>query len=103
MCVCVCVCVCVCEEEEEGGDVGRQTYHPRSPPVNSGGQTISLIEFNPASPQEAPRLVAPLSMERVGEGGGGGGKRVCVCVYMRIDRMRRRRRRRRRGFSWHDK
>lgn len=53
---------------------GRQTYHPQSPPVNSGGQTISLIEFNPASPQEAQRLVAPLSMERVG---GGAGE----CVY----------------------
>lgn len=43
--------------------------HPRSPRVNSGGQTISLIEFNPGSPQEASRLVAPLSMERFGGGG----------------------------------
>lgn len=61
------------ERRRRGGDVNRQAYHPRSPPVNSGGQTISLIEFNPGSPQEARRLVAPLGMERVG-GGGGGGK-----------------------------
>lgn len=39
-------------------------------PVKSGGQTISLIEFNPGSRQEAPRVVAPLSIERVGRGGG---------------------------------
>lgn len=64
----------------EGG-VSRQAYHPRSPPVNSGGQTISLIEFNPGSPQEARRLVALLSMERVGGGGGGS------CVH--VDGMRR--------------
>lgn len=67
--------MCKREGEEEGwGDVGRQTYHPRSPPVNSGGQTISLIEFNPASPQEAPRLVAPFCMERVGGA-------MCACRW----------------------
>lgn len=71
--------------EGGGGGVTRQTYHPRSPPVYSRGQTISLIEFNPGSPQEARRLVAPLSMERVGGGGGGGGGGERVC----IDRMRR--------------
>lgn len=75
VCVCRCVCVSVSEREEEGR---QQTYHPRSPPVNSGGQTISLIEFNPGSPQEARRLVAPLSMERAGGGGGGGGGEVCA-------------------------
>lgn len=58
------------ERRRRGGDVSRQAYHPRSPPINSGGQTISLIEFNPGSPQEARRLVAPLGMERVGGGGG---------------------------------
>lgn len=59
----------VCEwRKGGGGNVRKQTYHPRSPPVNSGGQTISLIEFNPASPQEAPRPAAPLCMERLGGG-----------------------------------
>lgn len=75
------MCLRVCERKRVGGGVSSQAYHPRSPPVNSGGQTISLIEFNPGSPQEARRLVAPLSMERVGGGGGGS------CVH--VDGMRK--------------
>lgn len=65
----------------EGG-VSRQAYHPRSPPVNSGGQTISLIEFNPGSPQEARRMVALLSMERVGGEGWWRSRwrrELCAC------------------------
>lgn len=92
-----CVCVGVCERGREGGGggggaghgegfVSRHAYHPRGPPVNSGGQTISLIEFNPGSPQEARRLVAPLGMERAGGGGSGGGKSACIDGMMR--RMR---------------
>lgn len=45
----ICVGVCVLERKEEAGRGCQQA----SPPVNSGGQTISLIEFNPGSPQEA--------------------------------------------------
>lgn len=88
-----CVCVSVCERGRGGGRgegfVGRHAYHPRGPPVNSGGQTISLIEFNPGSPQEARRLVAPLGMERAGGGGGGGGgggKSACIDGMMRRTR-----------------
>lgn len=68
-------------EGKGGGGEGIQQAGLSSmmPPVKFGGQTISLIEFNPGSQQEAPRVVAPLSIERVGRGGGvlidgvGGG------------------------------
>lgn len=87
-----CVCVGVCERGRGGrgggrgggrrkGFVSRHAYHPRGPPVNSGGQTISLIEFNPGSPQEARNLVAPLAMETAD--GGGGGKSACIDGMMR--------------------
>lgn len=102
-CCRVCLCRCVWARErrrrrKRGGGwggrgeefVSRQAHHPRGPPVNSGGQTISLIEFNPGSLQEACRLVAPLGMERAGGGGGSGsggeGKSACIDGMMR--RMR---------------
>lgn len=94
-----CVCVGVCGREggvgvggggEERGEgfVSRHAYHPRGPPVNSGGQTISLIEFNPGSPQEARRLVAPLGMERAGGGGSGGGAGKSACIDGTMRRTR---------------
>lgn len=68
------------ERERWGGEGIQQAgLSSMMPPVKSGGQTISLIEFHPGSRQEAPRVVAPLSIERVGRGGGvlmdgvGGG------------------------------
>lgn len=56
----------------EGGEGG---CHP---PVNSGGQTISLIEFNPSSPQEAGGLAASVGTGRFGSGGGGGGGEASI-------------------------